>query len=231
MDVFWDGTCDIRLAAPFVGSFGVKEIKFSGRMSILLKPLTNQLPIVSVIQYAFINPPTLDLEFTGLAQIVDFHLIRNMVGVILQSMVVLPNCMMYKMDLTSSFLDTYQPPIGISHITALRGRGFQIEKIFIGVDDIPDVYCDIQLDPTKWRTSTIKNNLSPKWKEAYNITYIMGFDQQLGVSILSLLETEVYGKQTEFTLCFKDFTSHLCHHCELNAIEDPSQMKTRVYQD
>jgi len=74
MDVFWDGTCDIRLAAPFVGSFGVKEIKFSRRMSILLKSYK-------------------DLEFTDLAQMVDFQLIRDIVGDILQSMVVLPNRM------------------------------------------------------------------------------------------------------------------------------------------
>eukprot|EP00978_Attheya_sp_CCMP212_P019498 scaffold54739_cov35-Attheya_sp.AAC.1 len=55
MNVFWDGTCDIGLAAPFVGSFGVKEIKFSGRMSILLKPLTNQLPIVSIVSVNAFN--------------------------------------------------------------------------------------------------------------------------------------------------------------------------------
>eukprot|EP00978_Attheya_sp_CCMP212_P005678 scaffold12731_cov43-Attheya_sp.AAC.1 len=216
MDVFWDGTCDIRLAAPFVGSFGVKEIKFSGRLSILLKPLTNQLPIVSAIQYAFINPPSLDLEFTGLAQIVDFQLIRDMVGDILQSMMVLPNRMMYKMDLTSSFLDTYQPPIGITRITALRGRGFQIEKILIGPDDIPDVYCDIQLGPTKWRTSTIKNNLSPEWNEAGDFLlsdhdqivsvnavdedFGLDPDDDLGTCKFSVGEMLLAGKTTELEL-------------------------------
>ena len=58
MDLIWDGQCDIQLKANYIGSFGVRAIKLKGRLCVLLKPLTNQLPVVSAIQYSFINPPS-----------------------------------------------------------------------------------------------------------------------------------------------------------------------------
>jgi len=47
------------------------------------------------------------------------------------------------------------------------GRGFQIEKRRFAKDDIPDVYCKVKIGHSKvWRTSTIKDNLSPEWHES-----------------------------------------------------------------
>ena len=53
LDLIWDGECDIQLKADYLGSFGIQKLKLSGRMAILLKPLTNELPVVSGIQYGF----------------------------------------------------------------------------------------------------------------------------------------------------------------------------------
>jgi hypothetical protein len=172
MDIIWDGECDIQLKANYVGSFGVKFVKLKGRMSILLKPLTNELPIVSAIQYAFINPPDLKLNFTGLAQMADFKVIHNSIQKMLQdsmaSMLVLPNRMLYKMNDTNDFMDTYQPPIGIVYITAVKGRGFQLEKKPLRRHDVPDIYCDISLSASEvWRTRTVKESLTPEWKETH----------------------------------------------------------------
>ena len=171
LDVTWDSDSDIQLKADFIGSFGVKSIKLSGRMTFLLKPLTNVLPIVSAIQYAFINPPELELDFTGLANIADFSIIdktiRSIMQEVLASMVVLPYRMMYKMDLGSDFREFYQHPVGVARITCVRGRGFIVEKKMLGKGDVPDVYCNIKLGCEQvWKTSTVKDNLSPEWNES-----------------------------------------------------------------
>ena len=60
VDVAWDGHPDVMLQAnlPRLGSarssaavtFGVKRVKLSGRMHILLSPLTTVLPVVSAVQ-------------------------------------------------------------------------------------------------------------------------------------------------------------------------------------
>ena len=169
VDVVWDGDCEISLKTNYGLSFGVKSIKLNGRMSFLLAPLTNQLPVVSAIQYAFINPPDLELDFTGLAQIADFKgidkSIRNIMQASLASMLVLPYRMLYKMDPANNFFETYQPPIGIARVTAVKGRGFAVEKKSLRQHDVPDVYLTIQLGEKVWRTSTVKDSLEPDWGE------------------------------------------------------------------
>lgn len=176
MDMMWDGECDIQLKANYIGSFGVRSIKLKGRLCVLLKPLTNQLPVVSAIQYAFINPPSLKLNFTGLAQMADIAVIHNSIQKVIQesmaSMIVLPNRMLYKMDLSNNFLDTYHPPLGIAHITLVEGRGFVDEIRSFRAPDVPDVYCLTTVGCSdEWKTSTIKNCLSPEWNESADFLF------------------------------------------------------------
>jgi Ca2+-dependent lipid-binding protein len=222
MDIIWDGECDIQLKAKYVGSFGVKSVKLKGRMSILLKPLTNELPIVSAIQYAFINPPDLKLNFTGLAQLADIKVIHNSIRKILQdsidSMLVLPNRMLYKMNSTNDFMDTYQPPIGIVYITVVEGRGFPVEKKYLQSHDVPDVYCNISLSASEvWRTRTVKDGLTPEWKETHGFllsdhgqiirihawdedTGTLDSDDELGTAQLVIGELLLAGRTMEVEL-------------------------------
>jgi len=170
LDITWDSDSDIQLKADYVGSFGVKSIKLNGRMTFLLKPLTNALPIVSAIQYAFINPPILELDFTGLANIADFSVIdktiRSIMHDVMANMMVLPNRKLYKMNAASDFRTYYQHPIGVARITCMSGRNFVVEKKMIGKGDVPDVYCTITLGREQvWKTSSVKDSLSPMWNE------------------------------------------------------------------
>ena len=169
VDVVWDGECDIRLQASKIASFGVKAIKLAGRMSFLLKPLSNELPCFAAIQYAFVNPPTIQLNFTGLANLADTTMLRRQIDAAIQAsladMMVLPNRMLYKMDLATNFLDIYEPPKGLLRLTVVRGRGFVVEKRTLLKDDVPDVYCNVTLGNRQWVTKTIKDNLSPEWNE------------------------------------------------------------------
>ena len=97
--IYIAGNCDIQLKAGSLIAFGCKSVKLRGRMSILMRPLTTDLSIVSGIQYTFINPPDLELDFTGLAQVADFRgvdtMIRKILQDILASMMVLPERMLY----------------------------------------------------------------------------------------------------------------------------------------
>ena len=185
LDVIWDGECDIQMRSDYGLQFGVKSVKLSGRMSFLLCPLTEVLPVVSAIQYSFINIPDLELDFTGLAQVADFTIIdktiRKMILDILSGMMVLPNRMLYKMDLANDYLKTYQPPLGIVSVTAVRGRGFVIERGVI-TDDIPDVYLLTQFgsSPTPWRTKTVWDDLSPVWNESAHFV-LSDYDQNIRI--------------------------------------------------
>ena len=185
LDVVWDGECDIQMRSDYGLQFGVKSVKLSGRMSFLLCPLTEVLPVVSAIQYSFINVPDLELDFTGLAQVADFTIIdktiRAMILDILSGMMVLPNRMLYKMDYGNDYLKTYRPPLGIVHVTAVRGRGFVVEEGILA-NDVPDVYLLTQFgsSPTPWRTKTVWDNLNPVWNESAHFV-LSDYDQVVRV--------------------------------------------------
>ena len=106
LDVAWDGHPDVMLQAALPGlgdatsaarvAFGVNRIKLSGRMHILLSPLTTVLPVVAAVQFGFTNPPEIELEFAGFAKSIakQFSFVEPAITSIVQSslaeMLVLP---------------------------------------------------------------------------------------------------------------------------------------------
>jgi Ca2+-dependent lipid-binding protein len=171
-DMEWDGDCDIQLQADYIGKFGVKKLKLFGRMAIVMKPLTNELPVVSGIQYSFINLPQIDLQFTGLATVAEMSMLNDAIRGAIQGAMMsscLPYRRLYKMSRDNNFLDTYVPPRGILRLHIEQGRGFVIEKRLLAKDDIPDVYLNVTVgaalpqSPSVWRTNTVMDDLNPKW--------------------------------------------------------------------
>lgn len=184
MDVVWDGQMDMQLKADYIGSFGVKQIKLQGRMSILLQPLSDTtLPCFTCAQYGFINMPFLEMDFTGLAQAADFAGIRESIrGMMLQvmaGMMVLPNRKVYKMDYGVNYFQTYAPPLGVARLQLIQGRGFQTEKRGLLSDDIPDCYCLIKLGANSpvWKTSVVKDSLNPVWEDEICDFLVFHYDQ------------------------------------------------------
>ena len=181
IDVAWDGGCDIRLRANVIGSFGVRSIKLNGRLSVLMSPLIDKLPLVSAIQVAFINPPQIELDFTGAAQIADLSIIddtiRSTIHQTLAGMMVLPNRMLTKMDLTSTIFDAYQEPQGIARLTIVGGGGFKVQGRLLN-RDIPDVFVKTTLGSSPaWKSSTKSNTTNPVWNESKD--FILSDDDQL----------------------------------------------------
>jgi Ca2+-dependent lipid-binding protein len=186
LDVLWDGACDIELKADYIGSFGVKSIKLHGRMSILLKPLVPTLSVVNAVQYSFINPPQVDLDFVGLANFADIKLLKRRIHAIIQdsikAMVVLPKRMMTKLDMSSSFMDIYHPPLGIIRVTEITGRGFSEQKQTLRANDVPDAYCMVSVGDASCRTKTIQDSLSPVWKDPMDMV-LCDHDQVIDVQV------------------------------------------------
>jgi len=239
MDIIWDGVCDIQLKAGAI-KFGVRNFKMCGRMQFLMKPLTDDIPCFGGIQYAFINPPVLDIDFTGLANVADFSLVedtvRSMMNDTLASMMVLPNRMMTKMDYSSSFLDAYVPPVGVARITVVSGRDFEIQKAALRKDDVPDVYVKVKLSSSEWQTSVKKNNCNPVWTNESGDFLLSDKDQvltlhawdedkgaldaddDLGMAQVTISEILLAGKIMEVELLHsnkKRTGSYLTIHCDI----------------
>mmetsp|Transcript_31439 Transcript_31439/g.38427 ORF Transcript_31439/g.38427 Transcript_31439/m.38427 type:complete len:784 (+) Transcript_31439:2-2353(+) len=71
-------------------------------------------------------------------------------------------------------------------VEIVSGSGFKVERKGMGLyKDIPDVYCKAQLKSgtTVFRTSTVKNNVSPVWKESGRLSVSL---EGLDDAVLSL---------------------------------------------
>ncbi|PQE24889.1 C2 domain-containing protein [Rutstroemia sp. NJR-2017a WRK4] len=194
LNVDWNGQCDIELDGNMMPKVGVKEVVLNGRLSILLCPLTNIIPLIGAAQISFINPPNLKLNFTGAANVADLSLIddavRKVLMGIINSIVVLPNRIMVKLDTNNDYFKTYHQPLGIVRITAEKAWGFAEEsqsktkKLFSKLTRAsPDCYAEIEVgaEPA-WRTTTKDNTTTPVWGETHDFV-VTDFDQRIKVVV------------------------------------------------
>lgn len=183
VDVAWDGQSDIELKANLIGGLGVEHVKLNGRLSVLMCPLIERVPLVSAVQVAFVNPPQLELDFTGLAQVADLSIIddtiRKIIQDILASMFVLPNRFLVKLDPANDYFKTYLQHLGFLRLTVVSGKGFVTPSGFF--KDTPDIYCKVKLGASKpWRTSTKKNSVLPQWHEMHDFL-LSDHDQRIQI--------------------------------------------------
>ena len=201
MNVDWEGKCDIELDADMIPSLGVEHVKLRGRLSILLAPLTNIIPLIGAAQIAFINPPILELDFTGAANVADFSLIDSSVrGVILSiinGMATLPNRFLVTLDAKNDYFKTHLYPLGVLRVTVVKAAGFAEEakgkaKAFFSklTRASPDSYAKVAVGAEEPWSTTVKNNTThPAWNETHDFV-VTDFDQCL---TLDLMDSDVGG--------------------------------------
>jgi len=194
MDVTWEGKNDIELDGNMVPKFGIEHAYLKGRLSILLAPLTNVIPLIGAAQVAFINPPELKLDFTNAANIADCFLvdktIRKVILDVISSMAVLPNRYLVKLDSNNDYFKTYLPHIGVLRLTVGKAVGISGPKKsgakrFLAkiVKDVPDCYCKVNIGAEEvWRTSTKNNDHDPEWNETHDFL-IADHDQKVYIDI------------------------------------------------
>lgn len=174
VDVSWDGHCDIELHSPIIGKYGVKAIKLGGRLSIIMQPLIPIMPVVGAIQAGFINPPTVDLDFTGIANIADVSLlrggIRKVINNVIASLFVLPNRFLVPINPANDYFATYILPIGYIRLNLECGAGFKTTGRLI--KDVPDIYAKISLGGEPFEKSKTKSNSTePVWNQYFDFVY------------------------------------------------------------
>lgn len=168
VDVSFRGSPNVSMkCAPLSAAFGIKELRWSGRLSILLRPLMPTLPLVGAVQAAMITHPYIDMDFAGIANIAEFGPIEKIVRMVLRnviaSMLVLPNRFLYKLTDSVDFFKAYFPPVGVLDISIERGRGFTKDKKAGMIKTVPDLYCKATFALETMKTDVRMNDLSPEW--------------------------------------------------------------------
>jgi Ca2+-dependent lipid-binding protein len=109
---------------------------------------------------------------------------------IINSILVLPNRIMVKLDSTADYFKMYQQPLGVIRITADKAWGFakdaqsKTAKLFSKLTQAsPDCYAEIEVgaEPA-WRTSIKNNTTTPAWGETHDFV-VTDFDQCIKVTV------------------------------------------------
>lgn len=171
LDVSFKGTPNMSMkCSPLLAPFGIKELIWEGRLSVLLRPLIHTFPLIGAVQVAMISHPKIEMNFSGIAEFADFgpieRIVRKVLKDVIASMVVLPNRFLYKMTDAIDYFDVYFPPLGVLVVTIEKGRGFTKEKKMGMIKQIPDLYCKASFGLEDMKTDVRMNNLNPEWNQS-----------------------------------------------------------------
>ncbi|KAI0147725.1 hypothetical protein GGR57DRAFT_505329 [Xylariaceae sp. FL1272] len=195
MDLDWDGKCEINLdGGGAIPEVGIKHIQLHGRVSVLMCPITNVIPLIGALQIAFINPPSISLDYTGAIGFLEFdkieNTIRDVVLGVIGGMAVLPNRFLVNMAADNDYFKTYVPHVGMIRITVESATNITgpkksgVKKLLDKIArDVPDCYCKVAVGAEKpWKTSVCENKHSPKWNESHDFL-VMDHDQCIMVEV------------------------------------------------
>ncbi|KIW60771.1 hypothetical protein, variant 4 [Exophiala xenobiotica] len=229
LNVDWVGKADIEMDADMIPALGVESVQLHGRLSILLCPLTNIIPLIGAAQISFINPPVLKLDFTGAANVADFSIIddtvRKVILGIINSMFTLPNRFLLKLDASADYFKIYQYPVGMVRVTVEKAWGFGEEakssarKLFSKLTRAaPDCYAKVDVGGEEsWKTATKNNTSRPAWNETHDFVVSdldqcikvavededVNGDDEVGLAVTTVREILVAGGSQELTLVHK----------------------------
>ncbi|KAK0266460.1 hypothetical protein LTS09_000413 [Friedmanniomyces endolithicus] len=233
LNVDWKGKADIELKGNMIPTLGVESVELHGRLSVLLAPLTNVIPLIGAAQVAFINPPVLSLDFTGAANIADFSVIngsvRKVILNIINSILTLPNRILVNLDVNNDYFQTYLYPLGIIRVTVDKASNFAEEskgkasKFFSKLTrSAPDCYTEVTVGAEpEWKTKVKPNTTHPVWDETHDFVVTdydqvikltvmdqdIGADAEVGLAVLTVREALMAGSAQDLSLVKKGVES------------------------
>jgi Ca2+-dependent lipid-binding protein len=157
-------------------------------MSVLLHPLISKIPLIAAQQVAFINPPDIELDFTGAANVADISFIdraiRGILNDIIGGIIVLPNRLLVKVDPLCSVFDTYIPPLAVIRVKAEHADGFKSAGMLM--KDVPDMQCTVAVGAgAPWKTKTVDNDETPEWNEEHDFV-VSSYEQNVRIECLEV---------------------------------------------
>jgi len=184
---------DVEIQALRV-PIGMKRLQFSGELNVVFHPEKSAPPFFGGVTVFFIDPPRLDMDFTGAADFVDMPVLRNVVrSTILHAVsgaVVLPARIAVDLnedDDTDQADLSFPPPVGILRI--LVRKGTDLVAADFGMRPSSDPFVVIEVGQQRWQSSVVEKSLNPVWEHG-NVQDFLVYDRGQKMNIF------VYDKDT-----------------------------------
>uniref|UniRef100_A0AAQ5YK68 Extended synaptotagmin-like protein 2b n=1 Tax=Amphiprion ocellaris TaxID=80972 RepID=A0AAQ5YK68_AMPOC len=153
---------------------GIKSIQIHGVLRVVMEPLLGDMPLVGALSLFFLKKPLLDINWTGLTNILDIPGLNgfsdSLIQDIIYSYLVLPNRITIPLvgDVELAKL-RFPMPKGVLRIHFLEAQDLEGKDKFLGglIKGKSDPYGVLQIGNQLFQSKTVKESLHPKWNEVY----------------------------------------------------------------
>uniref|UniRef100_A0A671NNC8 Extended synaptotagmin-2-like n=1 Tax=Sinocyclocheilus anshuiensis TaxID=1608454 RepID=A0A671NNC8_9TELE len=169
---------------------GIKSIQLHGVLRVILEPLLGSMPLVGALSLFFLKKPLLDINWTGLTNILDIPGLNgfsdHMIQDIISTYMVLPN------RITVPLIDEvelaqlrFPMPKGVLRIHFLEAQNLEVKDTYLGglIKGKSDPYGMLLVSNQLFRSKTIKECLHPKWNEVYEALVYEHSGQHLEIEL------------------------------------------------
>uniref|UniRef100_A0A665XFE4 Extended synaptotagmin-2-like n=1 Tax=Echeneis naucrates TaxID=173247 RepID=A0A665XFE4_ECHNA len=150
-------------------------LQLHGVMRVVMEPLLGDMPLIGALSVFFLKKPLLDINWTGLTNMLDIPgvngLCDNIIQDIIYSFLVLPNS-----PLVSPHLSVSHPcPQGVLRIHLIEAQDLLGKDKFLGglIKGKSDPYGVVQVGIQQFQSKVIHETVNPKWNEVYEASGVI----------------------------------------------------------
>nr|XP_015810128.2 extended synaptotagmin-2-A isoform X3 [Nothobranchius furzeri] len=169
---------------------GIKSIQIHGVLRVVMEPLLGDIPLVGALSLFFLKKPLLDINWTGLTNILDIPGLNgfsnNLILDIIYNYLVLPNRVTIPLVGEEKLAKLRFPmPKGVLRIHFLEAQDLEGKDQFLGglIKGKSDPYGILQVGTQLFQSKTIKESLHPKWNEVYEALVYEPSGQHLEIEL------------------------------------------------
>ncbi|TKS77599.1 Extended synaptotagmin-1 [Collichthys lucidus] len=169
---------------------GVKGVQLHGKLRVILEPLIGDVPLVGAITMFFIRRPKLDINWTGLTNLLDIPGLNAMSDTMIMdaiaSHLVLPNRLTIPLVADLHVAQLRSPlPRGVVRIHLLEAEDLTAKDTVIKglIDGKSDPYAIVRVGTQIFTSHHVDSNLNPQWREMFEVIVHEVPGQELEVEV------------------------------------------------
>ncbi|XP_051902070.1 extended synaptotagmin-2-A-like isoform X2 [Hippocampus zosterae] len=169
---------------------GIKSIRLHGVMRVVMEPLLGDIPLIGALSVFFLKKPLLDINWTGLTNVLDIPGINGLSDSLIQdiiySFLVLPNRITIPLVGEAQLSRLLFPvPQGILRIHFLEAQDLLGKDKFLGglIKGKSDPYGVIRVGNQLFQSKVIHETVNPKWNAVYEAEVMDPEGQNLEVQL------------------------------------------------
>uniref|UniRef100_A0A8C5BMS3 Extended synaptotagmin-like protein 2a n=1 Tax=Gadus morhua TaxID=8049 RepID=A0A8C5BMS3_GADMO len=171
---------------------GIKSIQLQGVLRVVMEPLLGDMPLIGALSVFFLKKPLLDINWTGLTNMLDIPGINGLCDSIIQDIIygylVLPNRLTIPLVGDDQLAQLRFPlPQAVLRIHLLEARDLVGKDKFLGglIKGKSDPYCVVMMGNKEFKSKVVHETVHPKWNEVYEVLVYDHTVKQLEIEALA----------------------------------------------